>query len=104
MNIQNLVNTVMAQYLPTLGAEDCDFDGVTIAVVLGEMRKEIDVFGGERPRLTLQGSTPTNAISNANIVEEKFATVRGVRMKIVSTAVGHAMTEIDFEEANKVKK
>jgi hypothetical protein len=104
MDIQNLVNTVMTTQLSTLGAEACDFDGVSINIVLGEMRKEIDVYGGERARLTLSGSTPTNAVSIANIIEEGIATVRGVRMKVASTAVGKAMTEIEFEEANKVKK
>lgn len=104
MDIQLMVNDVLAQHLPTLGAESCDFDGVPIDIVLGETRKELDVFGGERAKLLLQGSTPTTTIAKANIIEERFATVRGIRMKVASTSIGKAMIEIEFEEPNKVKR
>jgi|OM-RGC.v1.031452819 hypothetical protein len=95
----------MKQQESTLGAEPVTFnDSVEIACVCGEMKRELDPYGGARMILTLTGSCPTTEISQANIIEEQFATVRGIRMKIASASVGLAMTEIEFEAPNKTKK
>ena len=104
MNIQDLVNNVMTQQMTTLGAESVDFDGTAISMVLSETRTERDDFGGERFQLLLTGSCPTTTTTRASIIEEDFATVRGVRMKIAASSVGAAMTEVNFEEAAKIKR
>ena len=104
MDIQNLVNQVMTGEMQTLGAEPCNFDGVIINMILAETRDELDIYGGERPTLTLTGTAPTTSITDTSIKAQKFATVRGMRMKIASVSRGKSMVAVDFEESAKIKK
>jgi hypothetical protein len=104
MDIQNLVNQVLFGEMKTLGAEPCDFGGVTIDLILAETRSDLDIYGGERPILSLTGTAPTTAITEANIKEQGFAIVRGKRMKVASVSKGKSMISVDLEEAAKVKR
>ncbi len=104
MNIKHMVGKVIASQGKTLGAEAVDFGGTSFDLILSESRIEKDIYGGTRFEIQLNGVVTTTALTRATIKPQGFATVRGVSMKIEAVRVGDAMTEVEFEEANKVKR
>ena len=104
MNIKHMVGKVIARNNSRLGGESVDFAGTSLDLILSESRIEKDIYGGTRYDIQLTGVLTTTTLTRSTIKPQGFATVRGVSMKIQAVRVGDAITEVEFEEANKIQR
>lgn len=100
MNIQEMVNTTLAAYTPTLGGETVTIDGTDVLAVIDETSEERELMGGSRIErgLSAQFSTVSGLVTRAGSIVQ----TRGKYWKIENVRTGQAMTTLTLIEPNRI--
>ena len=98
-----MVSNVLKAEKLTLGGEAVVFDqGDSVLMVLGQHREEVDIYGGARKQLSVNGSASFDEIP-AYVTEGTKATFRGIDWKVESVERGQAVTSVSFVDQNRIE-